>query len=199
MSVLHTLRNSAQLQQEIRKSRFLARAERVDSPDEAMTSLKRLSDPLATHNCWAWRIGALYRFSDDGEPGGTAGRPILQAIEGQGMDRVLVVVTRWYGGIKLGTGGLARAYGGCAAECLRLAERIPLVAMTQLRAHCEFALLPLLTARLPEFQAEKLEETFDARGAWLSLRLPRDQAGGLRHLLTNLSKGRAIIEPEWKD
>lgn len=199
MNVLHTLRSSAQLQQEIRKSRFLAQAERVDSPDEAMTSLKRLSDPLATHNCWAWRIGALYRFSDDGEPGGTAGRPILQAIEGQGMDRVLVVVTRWYGGIKLGTGGLARAYGGCAAECLRLAERIPLVAMTQLRAHCEFALLPLLTARLPEFQAEKLEETFDARGAWLSLRLPRDQAGGLRHLLTNLSKGRAIIEPEWKD
>ncbi|TAH44562.1 MAG: YigZ family protein [Dokdonella sp.] len=199
MNVLHTLRSSAQLQQEIRKSRFLAQADRVDSPDEAMTSLKRLSDPLATHNCWAWRIGALYRFSDDGEPGGTAGRPILQAIEGQGMDRVLVVVTRWYGGIKLGTGGLARAYGGCAAECLRLAERIPLVAMTQLRAHCEFALLPLLTARLPEFQAEKLEETFDARGAWLSLRLPRDQAGGLRHLLTNLSKGRAIIEPEWKD
>ena len=199
MNVLHTLRSSAQLQQEIRKSRFLAQADRVDSPDEAMTSLKRLSDPLATHNCWAWRIGALYRFSDDGEPGGTAGRPILQAIEGQGMDRVLVVVTRWYGGIKLGTGGLARAYGGCAAECLRLAERIPLVAMTQLRAHCEFALLPLLTARLPEFQAEKLEETFDARGARLSLRLPRDQAGGLRHLLTNLSKGRALIEPEQPD
>ncbi len=196
MSVLHALRRSAQLSQEIRKSRFLVQAERVDSPDQAMASLKRMSDPLATHNCWAWRIGALYRFSDDGEPGGTAGRPILQAIEGQGMDRVLVVVTRWYGGIKLGTGGLARAYGGSAAECLRLAERIPLVAMTRMQVHCEFALLPLLMARLPEFQAQKVEEAFDAQGARLSLRLPRDQAGGLRDLLMNLSKGRAFIEPE---
>ena len=112
------------------------------------------------------------------------------------MDRVLVVVTRWYGGIKLGTGGLARAYGGSAAECLRLAERIPLVAMTRMQVHCEFALLPLLMARLPEFQAQKVEEAFDAQGARLSLRLPRDQASGLRHLLTNLSKGRALIEPE---
>jgi putative IMPACT (imprinted ancient) family translation regulator len=61
------------------------------------------------------------RFNDDGEPAGTAGRPILQAIEGQGMDRVVVVVKRWYGGIKLGAGGLMRAYGGTAAECLRRA------------------------------------------------------------------------------
>src|SRR3546814_18000784 len=79
------------------------------------------SVPDATHNCWAWRIGDDYRSNDDGEPAGTAGRPILAAIDGQGMDRVVVVVTRWFGGIKLGAGGLVRAYGGTAAECLRRA------------------------------------------------------------------------------
>ena len=77
------------------------------------------SDPEATHNCWAYKIGQEYRFNDDGEPGGTAGRPILQAIEGQGMDRVAVLVVRWFGGVKLGAGGLVRAYGGCAANCGR--------------------------------------------------------------------------------
>ena len=76
--------------------------------------------PDATHHCWAYRIGPAYRFGDDGEPGGTAGAPILRAIEGQGVDRVMVVVVRFYGGVKLGTGGLARAYGGTAAECLRM-------------------------------------------------------------------------------
>jgi hypothetical protein len=86
----------------------------------------------ATHNCWAWRIGGDYRSSDDGEPAGTAGRPILAAIDGQGFDRVMVVVTRWFGGIKLGAGGLVRAYGGAAAECLRTAPRVPLVGMRTL-------------------------------------------------------------------
>jgi putative IMPACT (imprinted ancient) family translation regulator len=73
-----------------------------------------------------------YRSSDDGEPAGTAGRPILAAIDGQGFDRVMVVVTRWFGGIKLGAGGLVRAYGGAAAECLRTAPRVPLVGMRTL-------------------------------------------------------------------
>lgn len=196
MSVLHTLCGPAQLQQEIRKSRFRARAERSDSPEHAMESLLRLGDTLATHNCWAWRIGGHYRFSDDGEPGGSAGRPILQAIDGQGFDRVVVVVTRWYGGIKLGVGGLVRAYGGCAAECLRLAERVPLIEMASLRVHCEFTLLSVVSARLTEYAAEKLDESFDADGAWLSLRLPRERESPLRQWIANVSRGRALIEPE---
>src|SRR5690554_2098519 len=112
---------------EVRHSRFLARATAVAGADEAMAWLQAVSVPDATHNCWAWRIGDDYRSSDDGEPAGTAGRPILAAIDGQGFDRVAVVVTRWYGGIKLGAGGLVRAYGGAAAECLRLAPRLQLV------------------------------------------------------------------------
>src|SRR5690606_40308537 len=84
------------------------------------------SDREANHNCWAWRIGQAYRFSDDGEPGGTGGKPILQAIDGQSLDRVAVVVTRWFGGILLGSGGLIRAYGGTAAMCLREAGKVRL-------------------------------------------------------------------------
>ena len=86
--------------------------------------LAAASDPSASHNCYAWRLSALEaRASDDGEPGGTAGRPILAAIEAAGLEGVCVVVTRYYGGTKLGTGGLARAYGGAAAAALAEGER----------------------------------------------------------------------------
>ncbi|MEW5318724.1 MAG: hypothetical protein WDW38_009920 [Sanguina aurantia] len=95
-------------QADIRKSRFIAQAAAVTSPGAALAFVHEASDGDATHNGWAYRLGQDYRFNDDGEPGGTAGRPILQAIEGQAMDGVVVVVTRWYGGIKLGAGGLVR-------------------------------------------------------------------------------------------
>ena len=122
-----TLAAEARFPQEVRKSRFVAQAAPVQDVDAALAFIARVADRSATHNCWAYRIGAQYRFNDDGEPAGTAGKPILQAIDGQSMDRVAVVVTRWFGGIKLGAGGLARAYGGTAAECLRLAPKSPIV------------------------------------------------------------------------
>ena len=77
---------------EIKHSRFIAHAAPVASPQAALDFVAAVSDPAATHNCWAYRVGAQYRFSDDGEPAGTAGRPILAAIDGQGYDRVAVVV-----------------------------------------------------------------------------------------------------------
>lgn len=104
-----TLSAPCELLEVISKSRFLVKAAPVQSPEEAQAFVQAVSDPTATHSCWAWKIGNQYRFSDDGEPGGTAGRPMLTAIEGQDFDRVAVVVIRWFGGIKLGTGGLARA------------------------------------------------------------------------------------------
>src|SRR3546814_8445542 len=88
--------------EEIKKSRFEAHAAPVASVAEAMAFFAARSDPTATHNCWAYRIGQAYRYNDDGEPGGTAGRPMLQAIDGQGLDRVAVLVVRWFGGVKLG-------------------------------------------------------------------------------------------------
>jgi uncharacterized YigZ family protein len=186
---LATLADTCRQQQDIKKSRFLAQAAPVDAPEQALAWLREVSDSAATHNCWAWRIGQDYRFNDDGEPGGTAGRPILQAIEGQGMDRVVVVVTRWYGGIKLGAGGLARAYGGTAAECLRVAERVAIVAMTRLGVHCPFPELALLKARLKGLQAEIEHEQFGADGVHLQLRLPDSHLADAELLVSDVTRG----------
>jgi uncharacterized YigZ family protein len=180
--------------EEIRKSRFLALAAPVESTEQALAFLREVSDPTATHNCWAWRIGQDYRFNDDGEPGGTAGRPILQAIEGQGIDRVVVVVTRWYGGIKLGAGGLVRAYGGTAAECLRRAERVPIVAMAKLAVHCDFAELALLKARLKELQAEVEQEVFGVDGVELHLCLPDNHVTEAQLRISDISRGRSVAK-----
>ncbi|MCE5232963.1 MAG: YigZ family protein [Mizugakiibacter sp.] len=186
-----TLAAACEFAQDVRKSRFLARAAPVADPAEALAFVERAADRGATHNCWAYRIGAQYRFSDDGEPGGTAGRPILQAIEGQGLDRVAVVVTRWFGGIKLGAGGLARAYGGCAAECLRRAPKVPLIALARFALACPFAELALLKSRLRELDAQIESESFGAEGAELTLALPERRTEALQRLLADLSRGRA--------
>ncbi len=175
---------------EVKHSRFLARALPVDSADAAMAALPGLSDLDATHNCWAWRVADAYRSSDDGEPAGTAGRPILAAIDGQGCDRVVVVVTRWFGGIKLGAGGLVRAYGAAAAECLRLAEKRMLVEQAELAFACPFAHLGDAHAALHAFGAEKLDEAFDADGALLRVRLPADRADALKIRLRDTTRDR---------
>ena len=179
---------------EVRHSRFLARATAVAGADEAMAWLQAVSVPDATHNCWAWRIGDDYRSSDDGEPAGTAGRPILAAIDGQGFDRVAVVVTRWYGGIKLGAGGLVRAYGGAAAECLRLAQRSPLVDYAEVALHAPFDDLGAVHAAMTAFEAEKIAESFDAAGARFALRLPAAQVEPLRVHLRDASRDRIRFE-----
>jgi uncharacterized YigZ family protein len=192
----HTLTRRESLLQEIKKSRFLALAAPIDEAAQALGFVDEVSDPLATHNCWAYRVGQNYRFSDDGEPGGTAGRPILQAIEGQGFDRVVVVVTRWYGGTKLGAGGLVRAYGGCAAECLRLAERTPIIDMAEIDVNCDFSIVPTLHARMREYAAEKIDETFDSNGACFRLRMPRDRVAAFSVYFRDLTRGRGSIKSE---
>jgi uncharacterized YigZ family protein len=192
MSV-YTLAAPARFLLEIKKSRFLAQAAAVESPEQALAWLRDIADTDATHNCWAYRIGAAYRFSDDGEPGGTAGRPILAAIEGQGLDRVMLVVTRWYGGINLGAGGLVRAYGGVAAECLRTAARRELVERREVDLRCEFALSGAVHALLTALQAEKTAEAFDEHGLRLRLRLPATMVGNLAARLRDLSRGTASL------
>jgi len=187
---LYTLAGRCQHDEDIKKSRFLALAAPVQTPEQALAFVREVGDPAATHNCWAYRIGQDYRFNDDGEPGGTAGRPILQAIEGQGIDRAVVVVTRWYGGIKLGAGGLVRAYGGTAAECLRRAERLPIVAMARLGMRCDFAELALLKARLRELDADITREKFGAAGVDLEIQLPAHRVQEAEVRVTDISRGR---------
>jgi uncharacterized YigZ family protein len=189
-----TLAAPARLEQEIKRSRFLCRAAPVDNAEAALGFLRDVADPGATHNCWAFRIGELYRSSDDGEPAGTAGRPILAAIDGQGLDGVVAVVTRWYGGIKLGAGGLARAYGGCAAECLRLAERITVLPMRVIELHCGFPDLGEVHGLMSLFAADKLHEGFDSEGVDLRLRLRADQVDAFAHALREHSRGRLALK-----
>lgn len=190
---VYTLAVPARFVLEVKKSRFLAQALPIDSPPQALLWLKQTSNPQATHNCWAYRIGAAYRFSDDGEPGGTAGRPIFSAIEGQGLDRVVVLITRWYGGINLGAGGLVRAYGGAAAECLRIALKREVIEMAEAELHCEFALSPTVHGLLTQLHAEKLAESFNEHGLHLRLRLSASMFDTLRDRLCDLSRGAATV------
>lgn len=175
---------------EVKHSRFIAHAAPAASPEAALAFIAEAGDPQATHNCWAYRVGALYRFSDDNEPAGTAGRPILAAIDGQGYDQVAVLVTRWFGGIKLGAGGLVRAYGGAAAECLRLAERRPLIEMRQVTLSIPFDALGSVHAALPVFEARKLSEDFDEHGAVLDLSLPARHMDALKTRLRDATRDR---------
>jgi|SRR5713101_1946036 len=121
-----TLGGRAELRQKIERSEFLGIAFPISDEDGFFGQLKAISKQHfdATHHCWAFRLfhDARSRSSDAGEPSGTAGRPILSAIEGADLFDVAVVVVRWFGGVKLGTGGLSRAYRETAAATLRRAE-----------------------------------------------------------------------------
>ena len=178
---------------EVKHSRFLAQATPVDSPAEALAFLEAIARTPATHHCWAWRIGGDYRSNDDGEPAGTAGRPILAAIGGQGLDRVMVVVTRWYGGVNLGAGGLVRAYGGAAAECLRTAPRRALIDWRELDIHAAFDDTGPVHAALAVHGAQRLDESFDADGLRLRIRLPAERVDALVAQLRDATRNRARI------
>lgn len=121
-----TIAARAEVRLKIERSEFLGIAFPAVSDEEFFAELERTQKRYfdATHHCWAFRLfdGARSRSSDAGEPSGTAGRPILAAIEGAALHDLGVIVVRWYGGIKLGTGGLSRAYRDTAAETLRLAQ-----------------------------------------------------------------------------
>lgn len=178
---------------EIRKSRFLAQAAQASSPEAAMAFVDSLRGNGGGHHCWAYRIGQAYRFNDDGEPSSSAGKPILAAIDGQGFDRVVVVVTRWFGGIKLGVGGLIRAYGGTAAQCLQQAARQPIVHITRMTLHCDFAQWSLLEGRIRE-RGIAIENTiYGALAVDAILAVPSDQESDLAPLVADATQGRGSL------
>lgn len=110
----------------IEKSRFIASAIRVDSVDDAVSFINEKKKQYfdATHNCYAYIVGDKAKFSDDGEPQGTAGLPMYECVKNNSIDHVCVVVTRYFGGVKLGAGGLVRAYSGSVADVLREAVKV---------------------------------------------------------------------------
>jgi uncharacterized YigZ family protein len=184
---------------EIKKSRFLAQAAPASSPEVAMAFVESLRGNGGDHHCWAYRIGQAYRFNDDGEPSSSAGKPILAAVDGQGFDRVVVVVTRWYGGIKLGMGGLIRAYGGTAAQCLQQATKQPIVHVTRKALRCDFAQWSLLEGRIRERGIAIENTTYGALEVEAILAVPSGQESALAHLVADATQGRGSLAALPKD
>lgn len=189
-----TLTGPCEFREEIRKSRFITLAAPIDTAADAQAFIEQHSDLDATHNCWAWKLGTQYRSNDDGEPGGTAGRPILAAIDAQDFDRVVVLVIRWYGGTQLGTGGIARAYGGGANKCLQQADRMPLVNRVPLQFDCSFSELVLIVLRVAELNGLVEDERFNANGVTLSIALGPDKVETLQRQLSDISRGRIVLQ-----
>ncbi len=180
--------------EEIKKSRFIASAFPVESKEEALAQIEAVRVTDATHNCWAYKVQDQYRFSDDGEPGGTAGRPILAAIEAQDMDNVLVIVTRYFGGTKLGAGGLVRAYGGTAAKCLNGASKTAIKQMTTVTFEAPFELIGSVYPLLDQFGASKLHEVYTQTGVSLTLELDDGSRADFETTLKNATRGRVRLE-----
>lgn len=189
-----TLEAIAHHEMVVQRSRFLAWAAPVADPDAALAFIASRRQPDASHACWAFRIGQQYRSSDDGEPAGTAGRPILAAIDGQGLDQIAVVVLRWFGGIKLGAGGLVRAYGGCAAQCLRLAPRRPLRTMATLAVTVDFPLESPVRALLDSHDATPDGVDYGSDGLRMSVSVPADRKDALCAALVDLCRGVVRLE-----
>jgi uncharacterized YigZ family protein len=182
-------------EQEIKKSRFIAVARRADTPEEAAAVVAATRDPEATHSCWAYRVGDAYRSSDDGEPGGTAGRPILAAIDAQRLDHVVVVVIRFYGGVKLGAGGLARAYGGTAASCLRQAQRLEVLPTIAVTVRAPFDAVGAVYGLLDRHAAVRRAERYLETGLALDVEVEAARLDELKAALGDATRGRATVEP----
>jgi uncharacterized YigZ family protein len=137
-----TLSGRAEFRHKIDRSEFLGIASPVVTEEDFFAELERTQKRYfdATHHCWAFRLfeGARSRSSDAGEPSGTAGKPILAAIEGAALHDLGVIVVRWYGGIKLGTGGLSRAYRDTAAETLKAASLLDRYLYQRIRVRVPF-------------------------------------------------------------
>jgi uncharacterized YigZ family protein len=188
-----TLKGPVCFEETIKKSRFVCHASSVTSQAESLDFFESVTDPQATHNCWAWRINFQVRSSDDGEPSGTAGRPMLNVIERRELENVMVVVTRYFGGIKLGVGGLVRAYSGTVAKCLDRAEVIELFPMGEYTIKAGFEWSSAVYALLDQFSAERLGETYDKDGSILKIRCRQADAGTLTSGLKNACRGQVTV------
>ncbi|GAA1419622.1 YigZ family protein [Agrococcus citreus] len=185
-----TIAQTASAETEISRSRFVATAHRVEGLDELAELVRaaRREHPDARHVCSAAVTGPhgeASRSNDDGEPAGTAGAPILSAIAHRGLTDVAVLVVRWFGGVKLGTGGLVRAYGGIASAALDAAGVLERVPATE------------LLGRVPVEDAQRLEHAlrsaghhpvvdYGADGATLALTVDDTDLGDARALLARL-------------
>lgn len=180
----------------IEKSRFIATAINVDSVEQATDFIaskrKRYFD--ATHNCYAYVIGDKVKFSDDGEPQGTAGMPIYECIKNSKIDHVCVVVTRYFGGIKLGAGGLVRAYSGSCAEALKSATKVNMTDCTLAEVVVDYSLLKGLRKVLNGKVVEK-DVVWEDKVRLLLL-MPTVSVDEISAIITENTLGKCSLQPK---
>jgi len=180
-----------------RGSRFTGWVSPITDEQSALACIaeaeRRWSD--ASHHAWAYRLAAgAHRSHDAGEPGGSAGRPLLAQIDGHGVTDVVVVVARWFGGTKLGVGGLIRAYGGCAGRTLDRAEIVRVTPMVDVVIRHEYDDTGAIEAVIARRTLEIVETTW-AEHVRLVLRVPASDAEEVRAELRDRTAGRAKIDP----
>ena len=189
----------ARVEEVILRSRFITTAAPAGSVEEARAFIAavRAEFPDATHNCFAYVVGppgstAQVGMSDDGEPSGTAGRPMLAVLLGCGVGDIAVVVTRYWGGIKLGTGGLVRAYSGGVKAVLETLPTQEKVARRTLLASGPYNLITPVERLLPDFEARIAEQSFAADVTWHII-VPEEHTAALAAALVELSHGAMEI------
>jgi uncharacterized YigZ family protein len=195
-----TLALPGQGEYEEKKSRFLGKAVHIESEEEAAAFIAGIRKQYydARHNCYAWVLGEgseRKKSSDDGEPSGTAGQPILRVIEGSGCTNVLVIVTRYFGGTLLGTGGLVRAYTQAARAALENAQTARMCLCRKLAVTVDYGALDRLLYALRRDGIEPQETEYGAK-VTLHLIIEEKQGDTVENMITALTSGDAEILTE---
>lgn len=181
----------------IKKSRFIAYACPAPKVKDGYVLLEYLKreHPKARHICWAWQHkGTVSLYSDDGEPGGTAGPPILTAIQSEGLSETFVACVRYFGGTLLGTGGLIKAYGGTAKKCLQGAERVVKVPTVSVRIEAPMALVgAVYSATSASAKCTRLNEEFTADSIVLTVLVELEFEKELITRVTDACKGASSV------
>ncbi len=179
----------------IRKSRFLGAVQPVAGRDEALAVVARLrrEHPGAAHVCWALLAGGQSAANDDGEPGGTAGRPMLEVLRHHALEGVLATVVRYFGGVKLGAGGLVRAYTDAVAQALLAADKVLLVRQLQLQCVLPYALEGAVR-RACESAGARLLQVEHGPLVRVQLEIAEPAAPALCQRLSDLGQGRLVWE-----
>jgi len=175
----------------VKKSRFLGRVEPCADRAAALARVAQLRElhPGASHVCWALLAGGHSAANDDGEPGGTAGRPMLDVLRHQGLDGVLATAVRYWGGVKLGAGGLVRAYTDCIAQALLTAEKIARVALVELGCELPYELEGRLRRLAEQHAAQLLDVRHEAR-VHMRLALPATARAAFTAAVDEAAQGR---------
>ena len=196
----HTIKAPSEGLYKEKGSKFLAFAFPVRTVDEVKQHLDKLRKDYfnARHHCYAWVLGEgseRKKSADDGEPSGTAGQPILKVIEGSGCTNVLVIVTRYFGGTLLGTGGLVRSYTQAARAALENAQTVRMCLCRKLAVTVEYGALDRLLYELRRQGIEMGETEYGAR-VTLHLTVEEANSDALINTITALTSGAALIETE---